>query len=59
MAHNNRKLLQLVPEQFLKAPLTPHRDPYQCLMNIIHFVCWMTDSYAVSLRKKISGILLP
>jgi dGTPase len=55
----SRKLLQLVPEQFLQAPLTPHRDPYQCLMNMIDFVCGMTDSYAVSLYKKISGISLP
>jgi dGTPase len=55
----SRKLLQLVPEQFLEAPLTPHRDPYRCLMNIIDFVCGMTDSYAVSLYKKISGISLP
>jgi dGTP triphosphohydrolase len=44
----SKKLMQLVPEQFLDQK-TPHQDAYECLLCMIDFVCGMTDSYAVSL----------
>jgi len=53
----SRKLLRLLPEQF-KTPETL-KCPYLRLLNILDFICGMTDSYAVSLYKKIKGISLP
>ncbi len=49
------KALQLLPGQFV------HTDdsPYFRLLRILDFVSGMTDSYAVSLFKKIKGISLP
>ena len=51
----SRKLLCLLPDQFKKTDA----DPYQRLLGILDFICGMTDSYAVSLYKKIKGISLP
>src|SRR5262245_15454907 len=47
------KLLQLLPAQFLHGHLTPHPDPYERVLQITDFVSGMTDSYAVSLFRKI------
>jgi dGTPase len=55
----SRKLLELVPPETLGAGRTPDPDPYLRLMKILDFVSGMTDSYAVSLYKKVRGISLP
>lgn len=55
----SRKLLQLVPAQFLVRDRSPHTSPCERLQAAIDFVCGMTDSYAVSLYKKVRGISLP
>jgi dGTPase len=55
----SRKLLRLVPEQSLGPGREPDANPYQRLLRMIDFVSGMTDSYAVSLFKKIRGISLP
>jgi len=55
----SRKLLRLVPEQSLGPGREPDSNPYQRLLRMIDFVSGMTDSYAVSLFKKIRGISLP
>jgi dGTPase len=55
----SRKLLRLVPEQTLGPNREPDPSPYQRLLRMIDFVSGMTDSYAVSLFKKIRGISLP
>ena len=55
----SRKLLRLVPEQSLGPGREPDQSPYQRLLRMIDFVSGMTDSYAVSLFKKIRGISLP
>jgi dGTPase len=51
----SRKLLQLVP------PETRAAEPlaYLRLLKMLDFVSGMTDSYAVSLYKKVRGISLP
>jgi len=54
----SKKIIQLVPEQFLAGPISPNENAYECLLSMIDFVCGMTDSFAVSLYKKISGISL-
>ncbi len=55
----SRKLLRLVPEQSLGPNREPDPSPYQRLLRMIDFVSGMTDSYAVSLYKKVRGISLP
>ncbi|EDY17802.1 deoxyguanosinetriphosphate triphosphohydrolase [Chthoniobacter flavus Ellin428] len=55
----SRKLLRLVPEQSLGPGKEPDGNPYQRLLRMIDFVSGMTDTYAVSLFKKIRGISLP
>ncbi|MGM0613895.1 MAG: deoxyguanosinetriphosphate triphosphohydrolase [Bacteroidota bacterium] len=52
----NKKLNELVPDQF-KAGETD--DYYQRLMKMTDFVARMTDSYAINLYRKITGISLP
>lgn len=55
----SQKLLRLVPGQ----SIGPHREPdpsaYHRLLRMIDFVSGMTDTYAVSLYRKIRGISLP
>lgn len=55
----SRKLLQLVPAQFLDATRDPATSACRRLQRIVDFVAGMTDSYAVSLYKKVRGISLP
>ncbi len=58
-APHSRMLLHLVPDQFLGAHGWPAADAYARLLGVTDFVAGMTDSYAVSLYKKITGISLP
>ena len=55
----SRKLLQLVPEQFIGPQRHPAPDPGTRVRRIVDFVSGMTDSYAVGLYKKLRGISLP
>jgi dGTPase len=55
----NKKLVQLIPPQFLKQPHLPDQDGYIRILQVVDFVSGMTDSYAVTLFKKIRGISLP
>ena len=55
----NKNLLKLIPNQFLHNTGKPHDDLYTRLLNITDFVSGMTDTYAVSLFRKIRGISLP
>jgi len=56
---HSRMLIRLVPEQFVGPERVPLEDPYQRLLMLTDFVSGMTDSYAVSLYKKVTGISLP
>lgn len=55
----SHKLLRLVPEHSIGAHRVPDASPYQRLLRMIDFVSGMTDSYAVSLYKRVRGISLP
>jgi dGTPase len=55
----SRMLIRLVPEQFIGPERVPVEDPYLRLLLLTDFVSGMTDSYAVSLYKKVTGISLP
>lgn len=55
----NKTILKLLPKQFLNENGKPDEDLYLRLMKITDFVSGMTDTYAVSLYRKIKGISLP
>lgn len=55
----SQTLIRLIPEQFIGQDRVPSQDAYQRLLLLTDFVAGMTDSYAVSLYKKLTGISLP
>jgi dGTPase len=55
----SKKLLQLVPAETLGPGREPLASAYERLLRMLDFVSGMTDSYAVSLYKKVRGISLP
>ena len=55
----SRMLIHLIPDQFLGPERNPDQDLYRRMLAITDFVSGMTDSYAVALFKKITGISLP
>jgi dGTPase len=55
----SRMLARLIPVQFKGSDGAPSPEPYRRLLQLTDFVSGMTDSYAVSLYKKITGISLP
>jgi dGTPase len=55
----SQMMIRLIPEQFLGPVHTPAADDYTRLLRLTDFVSGMTDSYAVSLYKKVTGISLP
>ena len=56
---HSRMLIRLIPEQFIGPQRVPVEDAYLRLLMLTDFVSGMTDSYAVSLYKKVTGISLP
>jgi dGTPase len=55
----SRMLVHLIPEQFVGPGRRPIDDPYRRILAITDFVSGMTDSYAVTLFKKLTGMSLP
>jgi dGTPase len=55
----SKMMIRLIPEQFLGPGYRPAPDDYTRLLRLTDFVSGMTDSYAVSLYKKVTGISLP
>lgn len=55
----SKTLLKLLPKQFLGSGDQPEKDLYSRLLNITDFISGMTDSFAVSLYRKIKGISIP
>jgi dGTPase len=52
----SQKLLQIIPTQFKS---TEKDSEYESIMKIVDYIARMTDSYALNLYKKLSGIELP
>ena len=55
----SQTLLKLLPSQCLGSKREPDKNLYDRMIKLTDFVSGMTDSFAVSLYKKISGISLP
>ena len=56
LSPKNRAVANLLPKRITN---NPPDDIYLRLLNVIDFVSGMTDSFAVSLYRKIKGISLP
>ena len=56
---HSQALLRLIPEQFIGPDRRVDDAPYTRLQKIADFVAGMTDSYAVTLYRKLRGISLP
>ena len=57
-APRSRKLLLLLPAESLGPGRIPAASAYDRLLGIFDFVSGMTDTYAVTLYKKVRGISL-
>ena len=55
----SQMMVRLIPDQFIGPNRQPAQDAYTRLLRLTDFVSGMTDSYAVSLYKKVTGISLP
>jgi dGTPase len=55
----SQMMVRLIPVQFIGPNRQPTQDSYTRLLKLTDFVSGMTDSYAVSLYKKVTGISLP
>jgi dGTPase len=53
------KLMKLIPREFLSDTGAPSTDPYERLLGIVDFVAGMTDSYALTLFRRLKGVSLP
>lgn len=52
----NKKIMDLLPKQYLNNLGFPESDLYLRLLQICEFIAGMTDSYAISLYKRLTGI---
>lgn len=57
-SQKNRTIINLLPRK-IRTEMNADTDIYNRLLSIIDFVSGMTDSFAVSLFRKIKGISLP
>ncbi|MCF6281728.1 MAG: dNTP triphosphohydrolase [Candidatus Polarisedimenticolaceae bacterium] len=55
----SRMMIRLIPEQFVGPNRVPFPNSYTRLLRLTDYISGMTDSYAVSLYKQITGISLP
>jgi len=59
ISNRNRTILNLLPLEFKVSSFKYQGEVYDMLQMIIDFVSGMTDSFAVSLFRKLKGISLP
>ncbi len=53
-----RKMIELLPKQYLNRDGKPFDDPYLNILNVTAFVSGMTDTYAINLYRTIKGLSL-
>lgn len=58
-AYKANKILQLLPAEALLKQDTPFTDRYDQLLSIVDYVTGMTDTFALTLYRKLKGIALP
>lgn len=57
--YRSRKIIELIPEQYIGTNKKPNPDLYIRIIKICEFIAGMTDSYAIHFYKKLKGIELP
>ena len=55
----DKSIVRLLPKEVFTLPSAETNKEYTLIMNIIDFISGMTDSFAISLYRKIKGITLP
>lgn len=55
----SQMMARLIPDQFIGPGRQPAEDGYTRLLRLTDYISGMTDSYAVSTYKKMTGISLP
>lgn len=55
----SKKIIKLIPIEFLGVDGKPDEDPYERLLKITDYITGMTDSYALNLYRRLKGIALP
>ena len=55
----DKHIFDLIPTEFIGESRMPDESLYKRILNISAYVSSMTDSYAISLYKKLKGIELP
>lgn len=55
----HRKLLDLIPNQYLGRNRSASDTDYEKILNVTDFISGMTDQMAITLYRKIKGISLP
>ena len=55
----DKSIVRLLPKETFQLPTGQTGQEYNLIMNIMDFVSGMTDSFAISLYRKIKGITLP
>ena len=55
----SENIYELIPARFLGPHRKPDADAYTRILKICEFVAGMTDSYAISIYRKLRGIELP
>lgn len=55
----DKSIVRLLPGEVFVLPDTQVNKEYTLIMNILDFISGMTDSFAISLYRKIKGITLP
>jgi dGTPase len=58
-SYQNQKMFDLIPTQFIGRDRVPDPDLYTRIIRVCEFVAGMTDSYAISLFRRMKGIELP
>lgn len=58
-APRSQIIVRLISEQFIGAGRIPSQEAYARLLRLSDYVAGMTDSFAVALYKKVTGISLP
>lgn len=56
LSARNRNLMRMFPAKFIPRE---GASEYECVLAVIDFISGMTDSYAISLYRKIKGMNLP
>ncbi|PIW69815.1 MAG: deoxyguanosinetriphosphate triphosphohydrolase [Ignavibacteriales bacterium CG12_big_fil_rev_8_21_14_0_65_30_8] len=59
LSNKNKSIIQLLPKHFFEKDGSINTDLYERLLKVTDYISGMTDSFAISLFRRIKGISLP